>query len=167
MRSISECETRCQDNQSCQAFTFNLEQKRCFLKSSYEFAQRVSGSTAGLYCKAAPTEENKSLPVKWEVFLNQNLTNADSTPYPGVRNYRDCMSACESTEGCGGFTWVYHSNADVCYIVGVDAASGSVERSGKGSRLRPESKRDGVTRFRRTSSAEGLSRWCLRKEPQT
>ena len=123
--SLNECSQRCDTNPSCRAFTFNQAQNRCFLKSGYDFVQRVGGGTAGLYFKGTSPESIQNLTAEWDVYINGDLPGNDLYEYPAA-TYQICMAACKSNDSCGGFTWVYRTKKDHCYLKYISATTNVV-----------------------------------------
>ncbi|TBY73654.1 hypothetical protein E0H32_32610 [Rhizobium leguminosarum bv. viciae] len=115
MFDSGQCESRCEQDRSCKAFTFNREQDRCFLKSGYQFVQSASGVESGLYFRAKPSEARKDLDAEWELFLKSDIPGNDLEE-SGARTYPQCMQSCEANRSCSGFTWVYFTRQDHCYL---------------------------------------------------
>lgn len=115
MNDAAMCANSCEQDNSCRAFTFNGEQNRCFLKTGYEFVQSVSGVTSGMYFRAKASEATVQLNAEWELFLMSDLPGSDLGEV-SAQSYDQCMRGCEENSSCGGFTWVYFSRQDHCYL---------------------------------------------------
>lgn len=115
MRDGSLCQRKCEQDTSCRAFTFNSEQDRCFLKSGYQFVQSVNGVESGLYFHAKPSESRVNLTAEWQLFLKSDLPGNDLIEST-ARSYPQCLRDCENNNSCGGFTWVYFTRQDHCYL---------------------------------------------------
>lgn len=115
IHDVSTCSRRCEMDNSCRAFTFNSEQNRCFLKTGYEFVQGAAGVTSGMYFEAKPSEARMELTAEWDLFLLSDLPGNDLGEYPAA-SYDQCMRQCEGAASCGGFTWVYFTRPDHCYL---------------------------------------------------
>lgn len=109
------CASTCEADNTCRAFTFNGEQNRCFLKTGHEFVQSVRGVTSGMFFKAKPSEARMQLNAEWDLSLMSDLPGHDLGEVP-ARSYDQCMRQCEGVAACGGFTWVYFSRQDHCYL---------------------------------------------------
>lgn len=113
-RDAENCRAICDSQNSCRAFTYNLEANRCFLKSGFEFVQSYSLGRSGLYFKATPAAPPPSLTVGWELFTTSGFIG-DGTPSSAV-SYQECMQQCDSDGRCGGFTWTI-ARPNRCYLV--------------------------------------------------
>lgn len=109
------CSAMCDGQTSCRAFSYNREQNRCFLKSGFDFVQSFSGGSSGLYFKAKPSQSHKTLNAKWELFLMSDFMGNDLNEAPAY-SYKECMQQCGADDQCSGFTWVYYTNPDHCYL---------------------------------------------------
>ncbi len=115
MNDQAMCASACERDNTCRAFTFNGEQNRCFLKTGYEFVQSASGVTSGLFFRAKPSEARVQLNAEWDLFLMSDLPGNDLGEVP-AQTYDQCMRRCEGNASCGGFTWVYFTRQDHCYL---------------------------------------------------
>lgn len=114
MGNAENCRAMCDSQNSCHAFTYNLEANRCFLKSGFDFVQTYSQGRSGLYFKAAPAAAPPNLTVGWELFTTSAFIG-DSTR-SSAATYEECMQQCDSNGQCGGFTWT-NARPNRCYLV--------------------------------------------------
>ncbi|MCR9281290.1 MAG: caspase family protein [Rhodobacteraceae bacterium] len=114
-RSVAECAQSCGNETACRAFTYNEEARRCFLKSSYSFAQVYDGAVAGYYFKAGSAGEAPSVRASWELFSRQDLTGTDlgST---GDMSLNGCMASCANHGRCTGFTFASFLKRNRCWL---------------------------------------------------
>ena len=99
--SLSECDTKCQANSACKAFTYNLRHPACFLKQDVKIALRnavaVSGFTSGI--------ESKIVFSRIEVQSRTDFPGGDYRHDDNV-SFADCVSVCENEEGCKSFSFI-------------------------------------------------------------
>jgi hypothetical protein len=115
--SVSECAQSCGNETACRAFTYNAEAGRCFLKSSYSFAQVFDGAVAGYYFKATSAHEAPLVRASWELFNRRDLTGSDLGPTRD-RSFDGCMESCARNPVCSGFTFAGFLKRDRCWLKG-------------------------------------------------
>jgi|GEM_PF-4396664 len=114
-QSVSECAQSCGNETACRAFTFNAEARRCFLKSSYSFAQVFDGAVAGYYFRGGSERDAPSVRATWELFNRRDLSGSDlgST---GDLTFKGCMESCARHSSCSGFTFAGFLKRNRCWL---------------------------------------------------
>ncbi|BAB54559.1 Uncharacterized protein MLTONO_p0084 (plasmid) [Mesorhizobium loti] len=112
--NAENCRATCDSQNSCRAFTYNLEANRCFLKSGFDFVQTYALGWSGLYFKAGPAAPPPNLTVGWELFTTSAFIGDSAETY--AASYEECMQQCSSNGQCGGFTWA-NARPNRCYLV--------------------------------------------------
>lgn len=107
--SLDDCEASCQANSSCEAYTYNLARKACFLKSGGRTVLSNALSVTGY-----KAELESSL-------IKSPFTIMERTDIPGgdyrklsLTDFSDCLRACESDRSCEAFTFV--KKMSVCWL---------------------------------------------------
>jgi uncharacterized caspase-like protein len=113
--SATDCAQRCGNELSCRAFTFNSKANRCFLKSSYDYAQIYDGAVAGYMFKGSSPDDAPVIPAKWELFEKSDLGGRDIGS-SNDRTFTDCLDTCTSTASCSGVAFIGYAKRNRCWL---------------------------------------------------
>ena len=98
---LDACEKSCQNDPSCNAYTFNTPNSLCFLKSS---GYRVMGNPNAVAGYRAEIESKLVLsPIT--VIEKSDLPGGDYKSL-GQIDFENCVSVCEADSQCAAFTFV-------------------------------------------------------------
>lgn len=122
VQRADQCAALCGSNLACRMFTFNWKAQRCFLKSSYEVAQRASGVTGGLFFKAGRNEPPPQISVQWELMVSADLQALDLGPTDD-RTYAACFQNCRGDNRCTGLSFANRAKRNKCWLKGGDVAN--------------------------------------------
>lgn len=117
VQGADHCAALCGSNLACRMFTFNWKAKRCFLKSSYEVAQRVDGVTGGMFFKAGPSEPPPVIGIQWELMVSADIQAQDLGPTDD-RTYAACFQNCRSDASCTALSFANKAKRNKCWLKG-------------------------------------------------
>ena len=117
VQTADHCAALCGNNLACRMFTFNWQAKRCFLKSSYEVAQRVDGVTGGLFFKAGQSEPPPVIDIQWELMVSADIQALDLGP-TSDRTYSACFQNCRGDGRCTALSFANKAKRNKCWLKG-------------------------------------------------
>lgn len=175
-RSYDDCAQRCLADGRCAAFTYNLNNRACYPKSSSGRPERNARAVSGVVSRAvAPVHRGSDM---------RGVDRHDATDIPGydlqdligrARSYEDCAQRCLGDGRCAAFTFnlvngACYPKASVSSLQRNDGAvSGVIDRTG-GPSLQSSVTRYDATDFPRNDlpdasggarSFEDCGRRCL------
>jgi tetratricopeptide (TPR) repeat protein len=107
--SAEECEAQCQAHGDCAAFTFNVWNAACFLKSQVTAALLEPSSVSGLPASATPpprsTAAKSMVRYRGRVFPGKSYGSATAA------SFETCEGRCEDDAKCLAFSFVKGSNS--------------------------------------------------------
>lgn len=110
--SIDDCSRICGRDLSCRAFTWNQKAKYCFPKTGYQFSQIFSGATSGLYYRGS---QKPSIRTNWYAYQQSDLRGRDMGK-SGDTTYESCLNSCQYNDSCKGFSFVYFTKINQCWL---------------------------------------------------
>ena len=122
VQRADQCAALCGTNLACRMFTFNWKAQRCFLKSSYEVAQRAAGVTGGFFFKAGRSEPPPQISVQWELMVSADLQALDLGPTDD-RTYAACFQNCRGDNRCTGLSFANRAKRNKCWLKGGDVGN--------------------------------------------
>ena len=107
-----ECQVKCQENEDCEIWTYNHENKKCFLKSESVFKNGnwlAIASSGPKYCPTVLDTDNFC-------FKPHAISGCDT---PGTRGSVEsgpegCQKRCQGVSGC--HFWVFYKDSSKCYL---------------------------------------------------
>jgi tetratricopeptide (TPR) repeat protein len=105
--SAADCEVQCQANGNCAAFTFNVWNAACFLKSGVTTALLEPSSVSGLPAGAAAPP--KSTAAKSMVRYRGRVFPGEPASAGASASFVTCEARCEDDPHCVAFSYVKES----------------------------------------------------------
>ena len=105
--SAADCESKCQANNNCAAFTFNVWNAACFLKSEVSTALLEPSSVSGLPAGAAAPP--KSTAAKSMVRYRGRVFPGEPSSAGASASFVTCEARCEDDPHCVAFSYVKES----------------------------------------------------------
>jgi len=107
--SAQECEAKCQARADCAAFTFNVWNAACFLKSEVTAALLEPSSVSGLPSSAASPPKSEAA----ESMVRYRGRVFPGTPYnsSAAASFETCEGRCEDDARCLAFSYVKSSKS--------------------------------------------------------
>nr|WP_223215917.1 caspase family protein [Rhizobium herbae] len=136
VQSADQCAALCGSNLACRMFTYNAKAQRCFLKGSYEVAQRADGVTGGYFFKAGRSEPPPVISIQWELMVSADIRAIDLGP-TNDRSYAACFQNCRSDNRCTALSFASRAKRNKCWLKG-GYAGNSVDARGVVSARRAE-----------------------------
>lgn len=136
VQSTDQCAALCGSNLACRMFTFNGKAQRCFLKSSYDVAQRADGVTGGFFFKAGRSEPPPVIGIQWELIVSADIQAIDLGP-TSDRTYAACFQNCRSDNRCTALSFASRAKRNKCWLKG-GYAGNTVDARGVVSARRAE-----------------------------
>lgn len=117
--SLSVCQAQCAGEAQCQAFTYNVRARVCFLKSSVEDRAAFSGAISGMRAGAVTQASAPETPTGFELLRDTDLPGHDymssmTSEWLDGSSVETCQAACARDRMCNAFT--YNSKAKVCFL---------------------------------------------------
>lgn len=105
--SAAECQSACQTNERCSAFTFNTVHRACFLKGMATEALQFSGAVSGYYGAASDISRighDFGPSVGFRTSQNVEIVGK---PFATIKDFNlaACQDQCVLTEACQGFSF--------------------------------------------------------------
>lgn len=107
--SLDDCEASCGASSQCNAYTYNVARKACFLKSGGRMVLNNSLSVTGFRAQLEGS------------LVKSPFTIMERTDFPGgdyrrlnLTDFSDCLRACEVESACKAFTFV--KKKGVCWL---------------------------------------------------
>ncbi len=102
--SAADCEVQCQSNSNCAAFTFNVWNAACFLKSGVTAALLEPSSVSGLPASAKPP--SKSTAAKAMVRYRGKAFPGEPASAGASASFVTCEARCADDPHCVAFSYV-------------------------------------------------------------
>ncbi len=128
VQRADQCAALCSSNLACRMFTFNWKAQRCFLKSSYEVAQKASGVTSGFFFKAGLSDPPAVITIEWELMVSADIQALDLGPTDD-RTYAGCFQNCRGDNRCTALSFANKAKRNKCWLKG-GYAGNSVDARG-------------------------------------
>lgn len=116
-RSYDDCAQRCLTDGRCAAFTYNLNNRVCYPKSSGSAPQRNARAVSGLVDRTALRYRGGAGRGDVRGVTRRNATDAPGNDLQDMigqaRSYEDCAQRCLADGRCGAFT--FNLDNGVCY----------------------------------------------------
>jgi tetratricopeptide (TPR) repeat protein len=102
--NVNECERACGKDPACNAYSFNMWNSLCFLKSEATMRFLDASTASGLKGETYPPPISDSMMSMWR-FRNKTFPGepARST---SERRFEDCESRCETSDACVAFSFI-------------------------------------------------------------
>lgn len=128
--SLSQCDSKCQANPLCKAFTYNLMHPGCFLKLDVKVGLRNAVAVSGFRTE-----------IETQITLS-NIEVQSRTDFPG-NDYRhednsslaDCVDYCDKEETCKAFT--FSSLKKQCWLKTIVTSAISKRGNVSGFKVKP------------------------------
>lgn len=102
--SAAQCESACGQDRTCQAYSFNLWNAMCFLKSDATLRFLDPSTVSGLKSEAYPPPISDAM-MSMLRFRNKAFPGEPLRASPENR-FEDCEASCETSESCVAFSFV-------------------------------------------------------------
>lgn len=113
--TVGECASACAEESQCKVFTYNLSQKRCFLKKRVDLTVLSEGALSGVFLPSANGGgAPESRPVIAEFEMKEKASYSFlSNPFfqPRVRSLDACLRQCRESSGCNFITFTFGNSA--------------------------------------------------------
>lgn len=103
-QSLDECEKACGKDQACNAYSFNMWNSMCFLKSDATLRYLDPATTSGLKGETYPPPISDGM-MSMLRFRNKSFPGEPARADP-VSRFEDCETSCEAAESCVAFSFV-------------------------------------------------------------
>lgn len=110
VETVGECAASCAGRPQCRVFTFNVSQKRCFLKDRVDISVLSNGALSGVFLPSSNDAAPKAEPIIAEFLMRQSSSYSFiSNPFsqPDVRTLDACLRNCQSTGSCNYTTFTF------------------------------------------------------------
>jgi len=112
-QGASGCESTCKSVRGCVAYTYDIWNQRCFLKSGADTRRFDARSASGVMSEI-PAPRKSRTPITFEYFNNYKLWGMALGGEKPARSRDQCKSMCEAAEECVAFT--FDKKASGCTI---------------------------------------------------
>ncbi|MGE0240989.1 MAG: tetratricopeptide repeat protein [Parvibaculaceae bacterium] len=103
-QSLDQCEQACGKDQACAAYSFNMWNSVCFLKSEATLRFLDPSTTSGLKSETYPPPISDAMMAMLR-FRNKAFPGQPARSLPENR-FEDCEASCEASDACVAFSFV-------------------------------------------------------------
>ena len=115
VQTIASCDAICKEDNSCIAYTFNKQNRNCWLKTSIQSIFQINPDIATSAVKSVVVKSNlQSESASLQIFQNFDIASNDEVRGIANSNEESCKATCLKEDSCAALT--FNKTNNMCWL---------------------------------------------------